>query len=83
MLQAGIEISSSSNHTAVQADGTTPLHVVGEIHTILNFGSLKLSIDAVVVKNLQCPILGGLNFLHDNDIKLDVRNCKIIVEKYI
>ena len=67
-IRANIPINPISAHKAVQADGVTPLDVVGEVHCNLSVGKINIVLNGVVVKKLQCPILGGTNFIAENEI---------------
>jgi len=69
-----------TSHSARQADGKTKLTACGEVHTILTRGSLKFKLDAVVVKDLDVAILGGIPFLKDNNIVLDIPHDQIIID---
>ena len=68
-----------SNQTACQADGSTPLSVVGEIHIILSRGSEKLVLDALVVHELDVDVLGGVPFMTKNDIAIRPAKQLIVV----
>ena len=46
-------------HRANQVHGITKMSVVGEVHVNLTRGDFVLVFDAVVVKDLDCAILGG------------------------
>ena len=63
----GIKIERSP-HTTSQADGKTPLVVVGEVHTKFTRDGRDLYFDALVVEELDCDILGCNPFLSRNDI---------------
>ena len=62
---------------AGQADGVTPLSVVGEVHIQLYRGSNIFQFDALVVKQLDVDVLGGMPFMSKNDI--GVRPAKKII----
>ena len=75
MIKAALARSLSldivkSNQQVLQADGTTPLNVVGEVHTILSRSKKKLTLDALVVEDLDVDILAGIPFLISNDISI-------------
>ena len=63
-----------ASQTARQADGVTPLDVIGEVHCNVTRGHLLFQLDALVVKQLDVDILAGNPFLVRNDIA--VRPCK-------
>jgi hypothetical protein len=46
-----------TKQTALQADGITPLSVVGEVHLALSRNSHTLHLDALVVNNLDVNVL--------------------------
>ena len=68
-----------TTHTASQADGKTKLTTCGEVHINLTRGELSLSLQAVVVEELDCDVLGGMPFMQDNDIVLDLPKHKIVI----
>ena len=53
---------------AKQADGETPLDVVGEVHCQFTRGHRSFKFDALVVKKLDVNILAGTPFLSLHDI---------------
>ncbi len=65
--------------SARQADGITPLKVVGEIHCTFSRSGSSYDLDALVVDNLDVGILTGNPFLHKNDIVIRVATCEITV----
>ena len=65
----GLTIDKSSQK-ALQADGTTPLHVIGEVHVSLSRGNKPLALDALVVEELDVDVLAGIPFLTTNDISV-------------
>ena len=65
----GLTIEKSSQQ-ALQADGTTPLAVIGEIHTFLSRSNKRLALNALVVEDLDVDILAGIPFLITNDISI-------------
>ncbi len=76
--KAGLKISQTT-HTANQADGKTKLDIRGEVQIELSRGARKLSLEALVVRDLDCDILAGMSFLEDNQISLDIPNHRIII----
>ena len=62
-----LKISKSTN-TAVQVDGQSNLHVIGEVNTVFYRGSTELVFRALVVANLGTDILAGTNFIVTNDV---------------
>ena len=67
-------------HTASQADGTSKMKPKGEISVTVTKGSLHFKLEAVVVEELDCEILGGMPFLKSNCIVLDIPNDKLTVQ---
>ena len=65
----GLTIEKTSQQ-ALQADGTTPLAVVGEVHICLSRSKKKLALDALVVEDLDVDVLAGIPFLITNDISV-------------
>lgn len=65
----GIEITKSTQH-ALQADGTTPLEILGETHFNLTREDITLHVEALVVKDLDVDFLAGIPFLSANDISI-------------
>ena len=66
--RCGFTISRASQ-TACQADGYSQLQVVGEIHSTVTRDKVTMPFEALVVKQLcNAECLGGMNFIHDNEI---------------
>lgn len=65
----GIEITKSTQHT-LQADGTTPLEIVGETHFDLTREDITFHVEALVVKDLDVDFPAGIPFLSANDISI-------------
>lgn len=63
---------------AYQADGSR-LENCGEVHASLSRDNLNIKLDALVVRKLDNEILGGMPFLKENKMVLDIPNQKIIV----
>jgi len=59
-----------SKHKAVQADGSTPLSVAGETHTVVTRGDVTMKLDALVVDDLNVDVLAGMPFLKNNNVSL-------------
>ena len=57
-----------STQKAGQADGISKLDTVGEAHFMVQRDNDTLCFDGLVVKTLGDDILGGIPFMHDNDI---------------
>lgn len=67
-------------HTASQADGTSKMKPMGEISITVTKGCFHFKLEAVVVEDLDCDILGGMPFLKTNCIVLDIPNDKLTVQ---
>ena len=63
----GLDICPT-RHRCVQVDGATDLPVLGEVHTTFTRSDVSLKFDALVVDNLGADILGGANFIFENNI---------------
>ncbi len=57
-----------ATQSARQADGVTPLDVIGETHCTLTRGSHTFQLDALVVKDLDVDVIAGIPFMSVNDI---------------
>ena len=68
-----------TSQRALQADGVTPLTVVGEIRILLSRGGNLLNLDALVVEDLDVDVLAGTPFLIANDISLRPAKSQIII----
>ena len=73
-----IQIKPASQ-LAKQADGITPLKVIGEVHCILTRGEDKLKLDALVVDRLDTDVLAGTNFICSNDISIRLAKKQITI----
>ncbi len=61
-------VVTKTTQCALQADGVSPMNVVGETRMIFTRDERSFVFDALVVKNLDVDILGGVPFLEFNDI---------------
>ncbi|CAC5396256.1 unnamed protein product [Mytilus coruscus] len=68
-----------SNHSALQADGVTPLNIVGECHFTLSRDGIELQLEALVVNDLDVDILAGIPFMSSNDIAIFPSKHKIVI----
>ena len=75
----GISIRKASQ-VACQADGVTPLNVVGEVHCVLNREGVSLVLDALVVEQLDVDVLAGQPFCVANDVAVRPAKCQIIIQ---
>ena len=69
-----------STQLACQADGRTPLTVVGEVHTQFTLGHHTFMFDALVIEELDVDILGGMPFMQVNDIAIRPANSTLIIK---
>ena len=68
-----------ASQMARQADGVTPMDVVGEVHCSLIRGSSTFGLDALVVRQLDVDILAGNPFLAKNDIAIRPTKREILI----
>lgn len=61
---------SRSDQRAFQADGVTPLTVIGETRFSVTRDNIKLYVEALVVEELENEILAGTTFMCSNDIAI-------------
>ena len=57
-----------SSQSAHQADGSSPLKVIGETKLMFVRGEKSFSFDGLIVENLDVEILAGTPFMESNDI---------------
>ena len=72
----GFSITLASQ-MARQADGVTPMDVIGEVHCSLTRGQWTFELDALVVHQLDVDILAGKPFMVRNDIGVCPAKCQI------
>lgn len=65
----GCKISKSSQ-IAFQADGRSQMSVIGETRLILSRNGIPLSLDALIVTDLDVDILAGTPFMMMNDVSV-------------
>ena len=75
----GTPITKSSQQ-ALQADGLTPLAVVGETGLILSRADNQFTLDALVVDDLDVDVLAGTPFLIANDISVRPAKCQVRIQ---
>ena len=63
----GVKITTTKQ-TALQADGITPLEVIGETSISLSRNDLNLQLEALIVADLDVDVLAGTPFMTANDI---------------
>ena len=64
---------------ARQADGVTPLEVVGETMIDVSRGQETYKLCALVVKNLDVEILAGMPFIRENDVAVRPAKHQIVM----
>ena len=69
-----------TTHVANQADGKTKMSPTGEVHVTLHRGTFTFTLQAVVLRELDCDILGGGPFLKYNGIVLDMPADRILIQ---
>lgn len=74
----GAKVTKSSQ-TALQADGHTPLAVVGETRLPLIRHGRPLTLECLVVEDLDVDILAGTPFMTSNDIAVRPAKHEIII----
>ena len=74
----GLPVKSASQ-LARQADGVTPLDVVGEVHCTLTREGKVFQLDALVVKQLDVDVLAGNPFMVTNDIATRPAKKQIVI----
>ncbi|KAL2076333.1 hypothetical protein ACEWY4_028085 [Coilia grayii] len=65
----GVTITGSTQ-SAHQADGSSPLKVLGETRTYFQRDSLTLYFEGLVVENLDSDVLAGIPFMEVNDVSI-------------
>jgi hypothetical protein len=68
-----------ASQLAHQADGITPLDVVGECHVELTRGRYTFTLSALVVKKLDVDILAGTPFMANNDVAVRPAKKEVVI----
>ena len=74
----GLVINKSSQ-SAHQADGSSPLTIVGETRLTFQRDNHNLTFQGLVVENLDVDILGGAPFMEHNDIMIRPAKRQVIL----
>ena len=61
-VKLGLKLKPT-NHSASQADGKTHLAARGEVHVCFTYWDLTLPMEAIVMEDLGCDVIGGAQFL--------------------
>ncbi|KAK2547365.1 hypothetical protein P5673_032733 [Acropora cervicornis] len=69
-----------TSQQALQADGVTPLVVVGETHFTLSRADKRLTLDALVVEDLDVDALAGSPFMITNDISVRLAKGQVLIQ---
>ena len=77
-VSIGAPISKSSQ-IAYQADGVSPLQVAGETKFTLSRDNHSLILEALVVRGMDCDVLGGVPFMVSNNIGLFPRKREVVI----
>lgn len=59
-----------TSQNAIQADGSTPLIIIGETHITLSSGNNNFKLDTPVVDNLDVDIIAAITIMAYNDISV-------------
>ena len=73
-------LDNTDNHVPTQADGKSPLQILGKVSFLINRDKITLKFEGYVTKNLQSPILCGAPFLERNKIVQELHNRRIVIE---
>lgn len=76
LLDAKIQSTSQSAH---QADGSSPLNVVGETRLFFTRDDHSLYFEGLVVDNLDVDILAGIPFMEYNDISVRPAKRQLVI----
>ena len=68
-----------SSQSAHQADGSSPLKVIGETKLMFVRGGKSFSFDGLIVENLDVEILAGTPFMESNDIAVRPAKRQVIL----
>ena len=73
-------LDHTDSHLPMQADGRSPLNIVGKVKCEPYRGKISLKFDGYVTKDLQSPVLCGAPFLSRNKIVQELHNRRIVVD---
>ena len=69
-----------TSQQALQADGVTPLVVVGETQLTLSRAGNHLTLDALVVEDFDVDVLAGTPFMISNDISVRPAKGQVLIQ---
>ena len=69
-----------TSQKAFQADGITAMTVKGETHLTLSRDNISLSLEALVVDDLDVDVLAGTPFMIANDISVRPSKCQVRIQ---
>ena len=78
VTRLGCQVTPSSQ-SAHQADGSSPLKVVGETRPSFTRDNREFSFEGLVVENFDVDILGGTPFMEVNDISVRPAKRQVIL----
>ena len=76
----GVKVRKST-HTARQADGTTPLHIIGETTFTVSLRGVDMKLEALVVSDIDLDILAGIPFMMVNDVAVRPSRHEIVIRE--
>ena len=74
----GLPLSPSSQ-SAHQADGSSPLQIVGETRLLFTRDDIDFTFEGLVVENLDVDVLAGTPFMESNDVAVRPAKLQVIL----
>ena len=75
-----LPLDKSDKQIPTQADGKTPLKILGKVKFSPSRDKINLIYEGYVTKDLQSPILCGAPFLERNKIVQELHNRRIVID---
>ena len=75
-----LPLDSTDSQLPTQADGVSPLQILGKANFQANRGKILLNFEGYVTRNMQSPILCGAPFLQTNKIVQELHNKRIVID---
>ena len=72
-------VVSTSSQSAHQADGSSPLVVIGETRFQLTRDNISFHFEGLVVENLDVEVLAGIPFMTHNDISIRPSKRQVLI----